>query len=392
MLNRKMSKTKKVKRKIINLDDPNLVLPEIELSDDEYGRQKIVKNKIHSTKRILEKTTNTEFETENVNINDKNNTNKIENIFNYDNNDIVVIVDKNMKAWCRAKDVALALGYSKTKSAISTNVNKKYKLSFADIGGQYTGPLKKIDPQSTFINQTGVLQLVLKSRKPECEKFAEWLSEEVIPSLMNTGKYEMPITETDIKKLNKNFYDDHMLSKFIGSPCVYFAYIGEHKIVINGEIKTEHIIKYGQSRKMDERDLKQHRKFYKTFNVLGIWKTLANVEVEKQLETNFRSMDMIVDLKIKGMNKSKEENRREHIILTEKHNLEYCLNMIENVIKDTSLPQENEYKNKIKDLEHKNELLTEKNKHLNELNQHLKDNLNDLRKKGMMNAKKNTQN
>lgn len=240
--------------------------------------------------------------------------------------------------------------------------------------------LLKINPQTIFINQTGVLQLVIKSRKPECEKFAEWLAEEVIPSIMNTGKYESPITEIDIDRLNKNFYDEHMLSKYMGNPCLYLAYVGKHKIVINGETKEEHVIKYGQTRKMEERDLKQHRKFYKKFNILGVWKTLANVEVENKLRANFEGLDMLVDLKIKGMNKNKEENKREHIILTENHGLEFCLNMIENIIKDTTLPQENEYKIKIMELEHKNKILKEQNKHLNEMTIQLKENLSDLRK------------
>lgn len=383
-----MSKTKKKptrtqkKYKVINLDDPNLELPEMELSDEEYTKPKIVKNRIHCVKKILEKTGNidTNTEIENININDNNNTNKIENIFNYENNNIVIVVDKNMKVWCRGKDVATALGYSRTTTAIATNVSKKYKIALAAVC-QRAGTQLKIDPKTIFIDQTGILQLIVKSRKPECEKFSEWLTEEVIPSIMKTGKYEMPITETDIGKLNKNFYDDNMLSKFIGNPCVYLAYIGKHTVMINGEPKEEHIIKFGETRKMEKRDLKQHRKFYKKFNILGIWKTLANIEVETQIKNNFQSLGMAVDLKIKGMNKSKEENKREHIILTENHDLDYCLAMIENVVKDTSLPQENEYKNKIKDLEHKNELLTEKNNHLKESNQQLKDNLSDLRKK-----------
>jgi prophage antirepressor-like protein len=44
--------------------------------------------------------------------------------------------------------------------------------------------LLKIDPQTIFINHM-VLQLIIKSRNPECEKFAEWLSKEIIPSLIN---------------------------------------------------------------------------------------------------------------------------------------------------------------------------------------------------------------
>ncbi|XWV25360.1 putative Bro-N domain-containing protein [Tupanvirus deep ocean] len=304
----------------------------------------------------------------------------ISKTFTYEEADVFVILDQDKKPWYKGKDIATVLEYKNTKDALCKHVDKKYKMSFADMGSQIATPIK-IDPQTTFINNSGIFQLVSRSKKPEAVKLWEFITEEVLPELFTTGTYTMPITETDIDKLNKSFYDDNMLSKYMGNPCVYFAYVGKHQVKINGIIKEEHIIKFGETRKMEERDLKQHRKFYKKFNVLGIWKTLANVEVEKQLETNFKSLNMIVDLKIKGMNKTKEENRKEHIILTEKHNLQYCLDMIEKVVKETSLPQENEYKNIIKDLEHKNEILTEKYKHLNELNNQLKENLNDLRTK-----------
>lgn len=55
--------------------------------------------------------------------------------------------------------------------------------------------------------------------------------------------------------------------------------------------------------------------------------------------------------------------------------------MIENDVNNTILPQENKYREEIKELQHKNELLIEKNKHLEELNKQLKENLNDLRNK-----------
>lgn len=67
--------------------------------------------------------------------------------------------------------------------------------------------------------------------------------------------------------------------------------------------------------------------------------------------------------------------------MTEKHGLDYCLNMIEQVINETKLPQENEYINENKELIHKNKLQAEKIKHLEEMNKQLRDNLNDLRRK-----------
>lgn len=154
----------------------------------------------------------------------------------------------------------------------------------------------------------------------------------------------MPARQSDIDRLMKSFYDENMLSDFIGSPVFYFAYVDKHKITQNGVTKEKDIIKFGQSRKIQQRDLEEHRKFYKVFNVIGIWKTLANIEVEQRVNDNFKSLNMLIKLKIQGKNKKAEENKNEHIILDEVHNLDYCLNMIENVVRTTSLPQENEYK------------------------------------------------
>jgi len=76
--------------------------------------------------------------------------------------------------------------------------------------------------------------------------------------------------------------------------------------------------------------------------------------------------------------------------LNEINNLDYCLNMIENVVKTTILPQEEEYIDKIKtltlekeliEIKHQKNILEEKNKHLEEMNKQLKDNINDLRRK-----------
>ncbi|AUV57988.1 Bro-N domain-containing protein, partial [Bandra megavirus] len=146
-------------------------------------------------------------------------------------------------------------------------------------------------------------------------------------------------------------------SSYDKQPVVYLSYVGEHKVTINGVEKTEHVIKFGETRKMSQRDLNEHRNFYKIFNVLGIWKSLANVEVESQIKNNFKSRGMLVDLVIKGKNKTKEQNKKEHIVLNEVSGLDYCLNMIEDVVNNTTLPQENEYQNKINKLECKNEIL-----------------------------------
>lgn len=308
----------------------------------------------------------------------------VSKMFTYEECDIIVIRDKEGDYWYKGKDLAKILLYADPNGALSRHVSDEYKKSFADIYGENHYTLK-LDLKTIFIDDSGFMQMISRSKRPSAVALWRQITKEILPTLFRTGRYEMPTTESDIEKLNKSFYDDNMLSDFIGNPCVYFSYIGEHKVIIDGITQIRHVIKFGETIFVEKRDLEQHRKFYKKFNMLGIWKTLAPKQVEKQIEANFKSLNMLVDLKIKGMNKSKEENKKEHIVLTQNHNLQYCLDMIENVVKTTSLPQEDKYKKSIRYLRNKNKLLVERHNSDAELIQQLKDNLNDLRKKRIIN-------
>lgn len=43
-----------------------------------------------------------------------------------------------------------------------------------------------------FLTESGVYKLVFKSRKPEAEKFSDWVTDEVLPQIRQTGSYEAP--------------------------------------------------------------------------------------------------------------------------------------------------------------------------------------------------------
>jgi prophage antirepressor-like protein len=43
-----------------------------------------------------------------------------------------------------------------------------------------------------FLTESGVYKLVFKSRKPNAEKFTDWVTDEVLPTLRKTGSYELP--------------------------------------------------------------------------------------------------------------------------------------------------------------------------------------------------------
>ena len=52
--------------------------------------------------------------------------------------------------------------------------------------------LRSLHPETLFINNYGIFDLITKSRMPLARQFRKWLVDEVIPSIMDTGVYASP--------------------------------------------------------------------------------------------------------------------------------------------------------------------------------------------------------
>lgn len=51
--------------------------------------------------------------------------------------------------------------------------------------------IRKFNPRGeNFLTESGVYKLIFKSRKKEAEKFSDWVTDEVLPAIRQTGKYE----------------------------------------------------------------------------------------------------------------------------------------------------------------------------------------------------------
>lgn len=84
-----------------------------------------------------------------------------------------------------AKDVCAVLEIKNGSDAISRlDDDEKKGVGLTDTLG---GPQKM-----TFITYSGLLSLILGSRKPEAKSFKRWVTHEVLPSLSRDGYYEMP--------------------------------------------------------------------------------------------------------------------------------------------------------------------------------------------------------
>lgn len=104
-------------------------------------------------------------------------------IFNYQNNNIRTVL-KYGEPWFVAKDVCSVLEISDTWNAVSRlNDLMKDTDTISTLGG---------NQQMQVISEAGVYKLVFTSRKPEAEKFTDWLASEVIPSIRKHGTYMTP--------------------------------------------------------------------------------------------------------------------------------------------------------------------------------------------------------
>lgn len=72
-----------------------------------------------------------------------------------------------------------------------------------------------------FLTESGVYKLVFKSRKPEAEKFTDWVTDTVLPAIRKTGEYKAPIKKEDTPldiapKTAKAFKAYMQIGKMIG--------------------------------------------------------------------------------------------------------------------------------------------------------------------------------
>lgn len=82
------------------------------------------------------------------------------------------------------KDVAVILGYSNSRKALSDHVDAEDKsdgVTIRDAIGR--------DQNPTIINESGLYSLVLSSKLPSAKRFKRWVTSEVLPAIRQTGGY-----------------------------------------------------------------------------------------------------------------------------------------------------------------------------------------------------------
>lgn len=120
-------------------------------------------------------------------------------VFQFQQNQVVrTIFDKDGEPWFVAADVLDALGLDR-KALERLDDDEKGVSSIHTLGGAQ---------DMTVVNESGLYNLILGSRKPQAKAFKRWVTHEVLPAIRKTGSYTVgqesstqnPPTLLDIQK------------------------------------------------------------------------------------------------------------------------------------------------------------------------------------------------
>jgi len=204
------------------------------------------------------------------------------NTITFENNKIIVIIDNNNNIWFNAKQICLSLKYKQTTKAISNNVDSNDKIQLKNMNINFS---IKQQPDSIYINESGLYSLLISSKTIRAKKFNKWITNDVLPKLRKNNIYSSDEGITNLlKKINeletknKLLENDLKLEKFPDGAIVY--------VVEDTDIDGELYYKIGKTDNMNKRI-----KIYNTHSIHNK-KVVYYIELQcpLQLETCIRSM------------------------------------------------------------------------------------------------------
>lgn len=91
---------------------------------------------------------------------------------------------KDGKTWFCGTDIATSLGYSNTRDAIVRHCKSQGVVI-------HDTPTNSGVQQMKFISEGNVYRLTAKSQMPRADEFENWIFDEIVPSVVNTGSYSV---------------------------------------------------------------------------------------------------------------------------------------------------------------------------------------------------------
>lgn len=106
-------------------------------------------------------------------------------VFTYNESDVKVraqMIDEN--PWFVAKDLCDYLDLNDVGQAVERLDDDEKLTRTLYVSGQ--------GRQMWLVNESGMYALVIRSNKPKAREFRKWITNEILPTLRKTGRYELP--------------------------------------------------------------------------------------------------------------------------------------------------------------------------------------------------------
>lgn len=121
--------------------------------------------------------------------------------FNFEGNQVRTVLIDN-EPYFVGKDAALAIGYKDSKNALKDHVKSKYKRGW------------RINTPSgiqtmTVISEPGIYQLASQSKLPSADPFQDWIYEDVLPSIRETGTYSVDKSQSGLRAKRLAIMEDN---------------------------------------------------------------------------------------------------------------------------------------------------------------------------------------
>ena len=184
----------------------------------------------------------------------------------------------------RASDVGAVLDITNIRTSIKDfDETEKVVQTVNTLGG----------PQEvTFLTEKGLYQVLFTSRKPIAKQFKNWVCD-ILREIRINGTYTLQkkieeveqklvenkeVNETEKQELLEKIYIDQFPKN---TPCIYFGLIDNLSTV------GEKLGKGGYTYDL-ERRLKEHKKTYKNFKLVSVFKVLLPFSIDMSLCILFR--------------------------------------------------------------------------------------------------------
>lgn len=250
-------------------------------------------------------------------------------------NNLIRYVKVDGKIWFVGADICKVLLYSDEAQALNNNCEMEDIKSYFELiqnSPVFHTTLKWTIYKSSFmINEYALLDLIISSKMPTAKKFRKWVTHDVLPSIMRSGKYDiLENKDNDIVQENSMMKDLEIIT---GESIFYIIKVNEK------------IFKYGITDNGYER-FNKHDKTYDGYQIVKI-ENIRNKSIGEAIERKFKkylrskSLHMYYSKEIKKYMTPEEKALTkiknlsvELFQITKKYSLKDILDMLDIFIKE----------------------------------------------------------